>query len=233
MEITNTSLLAINASLEKAKAKQSAELRTLRRQMRDRTSFAPTSSSIDLLSPMSDDFAWNPSISLDDTEPELTWEEILKEDEKFADIVRLLDSMNRRGQEALQRSVKSEEKSLGGPKVLNHFEISEVSRHRSLESSKKSVNSTIGSTFESGSAGGSHSVSSSMRSRADDSTIEPDTTTSETENEETTDQSSMQDTSRTSSHQLDSSDGDGSLTSSSFDVSRGMTSNSEFSISID
>lgn len=179
---------------------------------------------------MSDDFAWNPSISDDENEPELTWDEILKEDERFADIVRLLDSMNRRGQEALQRTVKSEEKSLGGPKVLNHFEITDGPKRNLLGSSKKSLTSTVGS----GSAGGTHSGSSSVRSRVDDSTIEPDTTTSETETEaETTDQSSVQDTSRASSHQLESSDGDGSLTSSSFDVSRGMTSNSEFSISID
>lgn len=216
--------------MEKAKAKQSAEIRTLRRQIRDRTSFAPLSSAANLLSPNSDDFAWNPSIPDDEDEPELSWEDILVQDERFADMVRLLDSMNRRGKEALEKTVKSEEKSLGGPKVLSHFAIPGAIESTSSGSSKKCLRTTAGSGKESIRA----SVSSSTRSRADDSTIEPDTTASDTENEaETTDRSSAQNTSRTSSHLLESSDGDGSLTSSSFDISRGMTSNSEFSISID
>jgi hypothetical protein len=229
LEITNTSLLAINASLEKAKAKQSAEIRTLRRQIRDRTSFAPLTSS-NLLSSTSDDFAWNPSILDEEDEEEMTWEDILGQDEKFADMVRLLDSMNRRGKEALEKTVKSEEKHLGGPKVLSHFDIPVGLNPNSLGPSKRSLKSTIGFESEETSLKGS----SSARLKAGEAAIEPDTTSSDTEIEgETTDQSSAQDTSRTSSYQLDTSNGDASLTSSSFDLSRGMASNSEFSISID
>ena len=187
-------------------------------------------SSSNLLSPLSDDFAWNPSIPDEEDEQEMTWDDILVQDEKFADMVRLLDSMNRRGKEALEKTTKSEEKSLGGPKVLNHFDIPGSSNSVALGLSKNSLKSTIGSGSDKTSLKGS----SSARSQAGESTIEPDTTTSDTETEaETTDQSNVQDTSRTSSNQLESSDGDASLTSSSFDISRGMASNSEFSISID
>lgn len=53
----------------------------------------------------------------------MTWEEILKEDERFADMVRLLDGMKTRAKEALEKTVKSEEKQLGG-RVLNAFSMS-------------------------------------------------------------------------------------------------------------
>lgn len=59
----------------------------------------------------------------------MSWEEILKEDERFADMVRLLDSMTRRGKEALERNASNDHDSgkyyskKSGPKVLNHFEV--------------------------------------------------------------------------------------------------------------
>lgn len=219
LEITNTSLLAINASLEKAKAKQSAELRELRRRMRDRTSFAPLSSSpASLLSPSSaiggGDFIWNEND--EEEEKEMSWEEILKEDEKFADMVRLLDSMTRRGREALEKVATGPVQSIkSGPKVLNHFDIPKDS---SIEPE--------GKTFAKGNHSLARSTATTRTSTTDGSTIEPDSEDDD-DDDETTDQSEAN-TSNATESQNESSEA-----LSSFEVSRGMHSNSEFSISID
>lgn len=222
LEITNTSLLAINASLEKAKAKQSAELRELRRRMRDRTSFAPLSSSpASLLSPSSaaggGDFIWNEHD--EEEEKEMSWEEILKEDEKFADMVRLLDSMTRRGKEALEKVATGHvHTGKSGPKVLNHFDIPEDPsiQPEGKTSAKKGNHSLAGLT------------ATTRTSTTDGSTIEPDSEEDDDDDDdETTDQSEAN-TSNATESQNESSEA-----LSSFEVSRGMNSNSEFSISID
>ncbi|KAK9900752.1 hypothetical protein P389DRAFT_166220 [Cystobasidium minutum MCA 4210] len=199
LEITNTSLLAINASLEKAKAKQSAELRELRRRIHDRSSFAPLSSSPgSLLSPSSaeagGDISWNAENEEEDKE--MAWEDILKEDTRFADMVKLLETMTRRGKKALEKIAAVSDKPVkSGPKVLNHFEIPadesiEMDRRLSGKHHQNLMRSTM--TNRTGTT-------------EDNSTIEADSGDDDDEDDATTDPSGI-DTSNTAESQNESSE---------------------------
>lgn len=118
LEITNTSLLAINASLEKAKVKQAQELRDLRRTLRDRTIGPPSSS---LLSPMSDASPW-PRLEAD-VDYDFAWEDILARDAPFAEAIRAVEAMTLHAKNALEKTVASENLPVGG-RVLNQYNLS-------------------------------------------------------------------------------------------------------------
>ena len=118
LEITNTSLLAINASLEKAKVRQAQELRDLRRTLRDRTIGPPSSS---LLSPISDASPW-PRLETE-VDDDFAWEEILARDAPFAEALRAVEAMTLHAKTALEKTVASENLTVGG-RVLNQYNLS-------------------------------------------------------------------------------------------------------------
>lgn len=111
------------------KAKQAQEMRDLRQAVRNR-SLATTSSSTSsgLLSPHSDASSWagkwSSTVTSDSDvdEDDLTWEELLSRDECFADIVRTLDSLNRKAREALDRTITMDQVGIGA-KVINQFHV--------------------------------------------------------------------------------------------------------------
>lgn len=148
----------------------------------------------------------------------MAWEDILKEDTRFADMVKLLETMTRRGKKALEKIAAVSDKPVkSGPKVLNHFEIPadesiEMDRRLSGKHHQNLMRSTM--TNRTGTT-------------EDNSTIEADSGDDDDEDDATTDPSGI-DTSNTAESQNESSEA-----LSSFEVSRGMHSNSEFSISID
>ena len=125
LEITNTSLLAINASLEKTKVQQAQEIRNLRHRTRER-SIAPLSTA-SLLSPLPDEYPWachgSPCATDDEVDEEVEWDELVRQDKHFAEVVKSVDSLLWRAERALKHSVKSEEERIGG-KVLNIFLLS-------------------------------------------------------------------------------------------------------------
>lgn len=116
LQIQNASLLAINATLERTKLKQSNEIRDLRRRMRDKSLAPISSASPGLLSPVSDEF-----FSGDDSDEEVDFDTLLKEDEKFADVARLLEALLRRASDAI--AYQPTEKDLANKKVLTSVEM--------------------------------------------------------------------------------------------------------------
>ena len=89
MEISNASLLAINATLERAKQKQATEIRSLRHQLQD----AP------LLSPsISHTFA-DSETAIEDDERDIN--DLLDQDADFKSIVACLEGLIKKGEEAI------------------------------------------------------------------------------------------------------------------------------------
>lgn len=139
LEITNTSLMAINANLEKTKIKQAQEIRELRRRMQAPLPSSTSSGGL-LLSPRTDDFPWLNSAevgsspllgaSKEDYDENYDWDEILRRDVHFAEVVRAVEELHRTARDALQRSTESEAAKVGG-RVLNPFESRAKERQES------------------------------------------------------------------------------------------------------
>ncbi|KAH8917116.1 hypothetical protein BT69DRAFT_1286981 [Atractiella rhizophila] len=102
LEISNTSLMAINAALERSKRKQQSEIRELRRRLRDgevdptQVPFPPSEGSASEFDGDEEDSSGEKG----EKEPNLT--ELMKEDEKFRTIVAVVEAMLRRGREAVE-----------------------------------------------------------------------------------------------------------------------------------
>ncbi|SGY49080.1 BQ5605_C001g00735 [Microbotryum silenes-dioicae] len=138
LEITNKSLLGINASLEQLKIKHTAELRDLRRRMREsnagialapfrtplsprKTKAASTNGSISPFEGMSSDEDDDEGEEDDDDDDnEAAWERILEKDPHYAAVCQTIEALLRRGKMAIESKV--EEKELGG-RVLHALEI--------------------------------------------------------------------------------------------------------------
>ncbi|KAK4683668.1 hypothetical protein P7C73_g6565, partial [Tremellales sp. Uapishka_1] len=123
LEISNASLMAINQALEATKAKQSAELRKLRRLLRTSTAGAtlrlaqtPSTSSGAILSPSldhADEIDLEFEDDLGDPETEARWEKVEE----------LMGTMRRRGEEAVIKG--NEETKVGAQRVLGWAEMEE------------------------------------------------------------------------------------------------------------
>ncbi|KAH9810329.1 hypothetical protein DFH28DRAFT_1132128 [Melampsora americana] len=125
LEISNSSLLAINARLERTKLKQASEIRELRKKMRDR-SIGPISSHS--LYPTDDGQSIQSGPEDSESEPisqeSLKIENLMKEDEKFSEAIRVIESLMNRAKAALV--YQAGEKDLQNKKVLNRVEIGGV-----------------------------------------------------------------------------------------------------------
>ncbi|GAA5829371.1 hypothetical protein JCM11251_005024 [Rhodosporidiobolus azoricus] len=110
LEITNSSLLQINASLERLKLKHTSEIRELRRRLRESVGGAglaalrAQAAALDEgESSDTDDEFHNADggDSDEDAEPEPTWQELLDGDEHFSAVATTLESLVRRAKTAL------------------------------------------------------------------------------------------------------------------------------------
>lgn len=105
LEITNASLVSLNATLEKGKAKQATEIRELRRRIRDQSLHLPFPPLPTSPSPGDQD-------DESDTEEE-DWDQVLDADPPFREIARVMESLIRRGTNAVQAPMHSGTKVLG------------------------------------------------------------------------------------------------------------------------
>lgn len=138
MEITNSSLLSINLSLERLKLKHTNEIRDLKRRLRESRLHPPLllgSLVPDLSHSISSNDDSDDSLNTDEEEEEdgveprvvvekekeLTWDKLLEEDEPFGNLVGLVGEMLRRGKEAVIFKVEVEV----GRAVLNPVELEE------------------------------------------------------------------------------------------------------------
>ena len=136
LEITNKSLLAINATLERTKLSQATELRDLRRAVRE-GHFSTSSSALPLhTAPLLGSSSLNPFSPLkspdldyfpDEEEEDLPWEEVLALDPGFGEVVRNLETLHVRALQAVLKSSTAASSEVGG-KVLSQFDLE---RHRS------------------------------------------------------------------------------------------------------
>lgn len=124
LEITNASLLAINAMLERAKQKQSSEISSLRRKLREGPVFLPspmpTSPGV---SSSASSFGLNGE-PLDyevEGEEEEDWSTILSRDPEFGHIAKCLESLVEEGQHAIDASAQDVEQKKVGLKVVSRF----------------------------------------------------------------------------------------------------------------
>ena len=100
LEITNASLVSLNATLEKGKAKQATEIRELRRRIRDQSLHLP--------------FPPLPTSPIpEDSDDEEDWDDVLESDPSFKEIARVMESLIRRGNNAIQAPMHSGTKVLG------------------------------------------------------------------------------------------------------------------------
>jgi hypothetical protein len=102
--------MSINASLERAKQKQAAELRSLRRQLRE-GALPPI--------PTMDGLGLSLDVPPEDEEDE-PWEDVLEADPKFREVVRSVEVLLRTAKTALEGSVETAISK--GSKVL-HVEL--------------------------------------------------------------------------------------------------------------
>lgn len=129
LEITNKSLLAINATLERTKLSQATELRDLRRAVRE-GHFSSTSSLPLHSAPLARNSEFSPLRSpelgyfLDSAgeEDEMPWDEVLCKDPGFGEVVRALETLHVRALQALQKTSSSAAIEIGG-KVLSQFAL--------------------------------------------------------------------------------------------------------------
>lgn len=103
LEITNASLLNINASLERLKSLQKIEIRDLRRRLRESRTHIPLSSTLSIPDEGASDAGDSESgVGEDEVGEEMSWEKVLSEDKRFEGVVMSLERMLRRGREAIQ-----------------------------------------------------------------------------------------------------------------------------------
>ncbi|KAI5475529.1 hypothetical protein MNV49_001307 [Pseudohyphozyma bogoriensis] len=155
LEITNASLLTINASLELLKLRHTKEIRDLRRKLRESRLLAPLASPLPnehLHSPNNSDY----EDSDDENEENATWEELLAADERFAGCATVLESLLRRGKEAVVYRVERaeglvDEGQFSGTKRTReptHVEISDFVRYSKGDMSAESFAMTLDSSEE-------------------------------------------------------------------------------------
>lgn len=116
-------MLAINSSLERTKLKQASEIRDLRRRLRDKSLAPLSSTSPGLLSPSSDCGAASffSGSDSEDGQSEVDFDALMKEDPRFGDVARLLDSLIRRAADAV--AFQPSEKDPTSKRVLNTVEM--------------------------------------------------------------------------------------------------------------
>lgn len=106
LEISNASLLAINASLERGKHTQARELRELRRRFRDRSLHiplaSPSAASAEFPPGMMSPGAEYPPSDGEGDEVEQDWDTIMAEDPPFARCAAQLEDLIRRAQQAFE-----------------------------------------------------------------------------------------------------------------------------------
>ncbi|GAA5884554.1 hypothetical protein JCM6882_005297 [Rhodosporidiobolus microsporus] len=111
LEITNSSLLQINASLERLKLKHTSEIRELRRRLRESVGGAglaalrAQAAALDegeSSDPDGDGDGADGSSGDEDATPEPTWQELLDGDEHFSAVATTLESLVRRAKTALE-----------------------------------------------------------------------------------------------------------------------------------
>ncbi|KAG0152462.1 hypothetical protein CROQUDRAFT_145620 [Cronartium quercuum f. sp. fusiforme G11] len=112
LEISNASLLAINARLERTKLKQANEIRELRQKMRERSMGHHASTPVTL-----DD--GSSAAEESETEEGEKIESLMKVDQRFAEAIGILEGLIGRAKQALV-SVPGD---LGSKKVLNRIEF--------------------------------------------------------------------------------------------------------------
>lgn len=124
MEITNRSLLAINASLETAKHKQAKEIRDLRRKLRESRLILPPRAYRAVKSSLDHDDTAEEEDDDDNDDDEINEEECKDGDEVYRRIKVILEGLLETGKRALE--TKSEDFPEGGKgvaKVLNAEEL--------------------------------------------------------------------------------------------------------------
>ena len=129
LEISNQSLLTVNASLERLKLKHTHEIRDLRRKLRESGALGPLLLQRSAARVPSEGIARPPrdegddsfDSELDESEEEQTWEEVLEADEAFAAIASRLGALTKRAEEALVWAPKG----LEGGRVLTQLEVEE------------------------------------------------------------------------------------------------------------
>lgn len=103
LEITNSSLLNINASLERLKSLQKIEIRDLRRRLRESRTHIPLSATLSIPDEGASDAGDSElGVGEDEVGEEMSWEQVLSEDKRFEGVVMSLERMLRRGREAIQ-----------------------------------------------------------------------------------------------------------------------------------
>ncbi|PPQ63839.1 hypothetical protein CVT24_009789 [Panaeolus cyanescens] len=123
LEITNRSLLAINASLEETKHRQAKEIRDLRRKLRESRLILPPKAYRAVKSSLDpEELADDEDLEEDDGESED--EDVDDGDETYKRIKIVLDNLLKTGQMALQTNVSDfREGGKGGAKVLTAQEV--------------------------------------------------------------------------------------------------------------
>jgi len=110
LEISNQSLLTVNASLERLKLKHTQEIRDLRRKLRESGNLGPLllqraarvpSEGVPRPERIAEDDDSLDSDNDDDDDDDQTWEEVLEADEPFAAIAARLGALTKRAEEAL------------------------------------------------------------------------------------------------------------------------------------
>ncbi|KAF8078957.1 hypothetical protein FPV67DRAFT_1403544 [Lyophyllum atratum] len=120
LEITNRSLLAINASLESAKHKQAKEIRELRRKLRESRLILPPRAYRAVKD--KDDVVEEEDENDDDNNDEELDNDFKNGDEVYKRIKVILDGLIERGKQALERKTE-DEGGKGGAKVLSADEV--------------------------------------------------------------------------------------------------------------
>jgi len=125
LEIRTSSLLSINAQLERQKLKQTSEMRELRRKLRESLGGGGGRQRFDLDEIRSSSSGGELSdVDYDDEdedgEVQPSWEELLRTDKSFGQVANLVDGLLKRGKKAVEYKV--EEKSQVG-RVLSTVEM--------------------------------------------------------------------------------------------------------------
>ncbi|GAA5866121.1 hypothetical protein JCM1840_005078 [Sporobolomyces johnsonii] len=111
LEIRNSSLLTVNASLERLKLKHTSEIRELRRRLRESHGGAALARFVpdEGLSDSSDGDDGDHDGGDDGDEPETTWEELLEGDKHFSAIASALESLVKRAKTAVEYAPSANE----------------------------------------------------------------------------------------------------------------------------
>lgn len=119
LEIRTSSLLSINAQLERQKQKQTLEIRELRRKLRESLGGVGPARQFDLESSSgADEYSESDNDDDDEHEPggghshergthghQSSWEELLEADKDFGKVVTLVDGLIQRGRKAIEYTV--------------------------------------------------------------------------------------------------------------------------------